>query len=255
MVLQLDPGEPEAEQTIRAALERRATRNLRESLRELQDTIVNGWAEPLDPNNEAMRIHELFLRDQRLRDAVSRAVQDAADLGVSVAIDTLGNVGFGMDYTLVNTAAREWAERYTDDILAQMANTTQRGVGQAIGRWVNNGEPLESLIDDLTPMFGRQRAESIAATEVTRAFAEGNRITYQESGVVLRWEWRTAQDEIVCPICGTLNGKALGLESSNDWRGYLPDEIIRMAKKPINGPPAHPNCRCWAVPVVEEARQ
>ena len=37
-----------------------------------------------------------------------------------------------MDYTLVNTAAREWAERYTDDILAQMANTTQRGVGQAI---------------------------------------------------------------------------------------------------------------------------
>ena len=122
-----------------------------------------------------------------MRDAVSRAVQDAADLGVSVAIDTLGNVGFGMDYTLVNTAAREWAERYTDDILAQMANTTQRGVGQAIGRWVNNGEPLESLIDDLTPMFGRQRAESIAATEVTRAFAEGNRITYQESGVVLRW--------------------------------------------------------------------
>ena len=48
-----------------------------------------------------------FLRDQRLRDAVSRAVQDAADLGVSVAIDTLGNVGFGMDYTLVNTAAQE----------------------------------------------------------------------------------------------------------------------------------------------------
>ena len=38
---------------------------------------------------------------------------------------------------------------------------------------------------------------------------------------MLRWEWRTAQDEIVCPICGTLNGKALGLESSNDWRGYL----------------------------------
>ena len=46
-----------------------------------------------------------------------------------------------MDYTPVNTA-REWAERHTDDILAHLANTTQRGVGQAIGRWVNNASRL-----------------------------------------------------------------------------------------------------------------
>lgn len=256
MVLQFDPNEPEAEQVVRMALERRSTRNINEALQELLNTLYpQGWGEFADPNIEAQRIHELFMRDQRLRDAVSRAVQDAADLGVSVAVDTLGNVGFGFDYTLANTSARDWALRYTDEILSNLANTTSRGVGQAVGRWIQNGEPLEMLIRDLSPYFGRQRAERIAATEVTRAFAEGNRTAYQESGVVVSWEWRTARDERVCPICGPLNEKQLGLDTSNDWRGYLPDEILQLAKKPINGPPAHPNCRCWAVPVIAEVQR
>jgi len=243
MVLQLDPNEPEAEQVVRMALERRSTRNINEALQELLNTLYpQGWGEFADPNIEAQRIHELFMRDQRLRDAVSRAVQDAADLGVSVAVDTLGNVGFGFDYTLANTSARDWALRYTDEILSNLANTSSRGVGQAVGRWIQNGEPLEMLIQDLSPLFGRQRAERIAATEVTRAFAEGNRQAYQDSGVVQEWEWRTAEDEkIVCPICGGLNGKRRRLNEPFDLN--------------ISGPPAHPNCRCWAVPVIAEVQR
>ncbi len=218
------------------------------------DTLFpEGYGEFADPNLAAAAVHRRFMDDQKLRDAVSRAVQDSADLGVAVAVDTLEGVGFGFDYTLANTAARDWALTYTDDILRQLATTTERGVGQAVARWVDNGEPLSKLVDDLGIFFDKKRAERVAATEVTRAFAEGNRIAYRESGVVGYWEWRTANDEIVCPTCGALNGKRVGL-IEGDWRGHLPDELAARSR-PITAPPAHVNCRCWAVPVIEDVRQ
>jgi len=40
--------------------------------------------------------------------------------------------------------------------------------------------------------------------------------------------WNTMQDEVVCPVCGPLEGAPKG-----EWGGQFPD-----------GPPAHPNCRC-----------
>ena len=238
MVLQLNPDDYEAEQAIRMAVEARAARNIRKGLRE--------WLREVMPAN--MTEAELSMWEYRLqngkakfRDVLSIALQDSVDLGVNVAIDQFESVGFGFDWTLANTSARNWAERYTDDLLAGITNTTRRGVGQAVARWTENGEPLPSLIKDLEPLFGKQRAELIASTEVTRAYAEGNRIAYRESGVVDEIEWRTAKDERVCPICGPLDGK--------QRRFGEPFDIG------IDAPPAHPRCRCWVVPVIAERKQ
>jgi SPP1 gp7 family putative phage head morphogenesis protein len=237
MRLQLDPGDDEAEQAIRVALERRSTREIQRALDDLLNTLVADFDPQADPYI-AQAMHNRFMNDQKLRDSLSRMTQDAADLGVSVAVDTLEGVGFGFDYTLANVQARDWALRHTDDILRQLAGTTQQGVGQAVSRWIDNGEPLSNLVDDLGVYFDKRRAERIAVTEVTRAFAEGNRQAYQESGVVEEWEWSTANDEIVCPICGALNGKRRRMGEPFD--------------RNIVEPPAHPNCRCDVRPVVTE---
>jgi SPP1 gp7 family putative phage head morphogenesis protein len=160
---------------------------------------------------------------------------DSADLGVSVAIAQLeGAGGISFDYLLAHTAARDWAIAYTDTLLEQMASTSGKLVGSTVARWFENREPLEQLIQDLEPVFGRKRAERIAATEVTRAAAEGSRLSYIESGVVEKVQWRTARDERTCPVCAPLEGKHAGLDGN------------------FNGVsvPAHPNCRCWLVPVV-----
>jgi SPP1 gp7 family putative phage head morphogenesis protein len=45
-------------------------------------------------------------------------------------------------------------------------------------------------------------------------------------------EWRTAEDDRVCAICGPRNGERYALDDA-----------------PMQ-PPAHPSCRCWIVPVV-----
>lgn len=238
LILQLDPGDDEAEQVVRMALEQRSERSIRRALNSLLDTLFpEGWGDFVDPQLEADRIHRRFLADQQLRDAVSRALQDGVDLGVSVAVDQLGRVGIGLDYTLPHVAAREWALRYTDELLVQMGATTRAGVGQAIARWVDNGEPLQALISDLQPFFGPRRAELIASTEVTRAYGEGALVTYREAGfgeseptqkvpvhprcrcwITVRinddgsadYIFNTSRDERVCPLCGPLHGRSVG---------------------------------------------
>lgn len=170
------------------------------------------------------------------RDVLERVLIDSTDLGVTVALDQLENAGFAFDWTLVNTAAREQARNYVGTLITRINDTTLANVRESVARWVNNGEPLSALVSDLRNSgFSPRRAQLIAATEVTRAYADANEQVYRASGVVDLVEWRTAVDERVCVVCGALHGKRAPL-------GQLFDGQYR--------PPAHPGCRCWIVPIV-----
>lgn len=249
LVLQLDPGDDEAEQKLRMAVEGRTYREMRRALRDMMDTLYPENWDTDDPNGEAERIHQAFLRDQKLRDTVSRAIQDSADLGVNMSIDTMENIGIAFDYTLAHEVARAWALTYTDDLLNQLGTTSGRLVGQAVARWFENGEPLQKLINDLDPVFGRKRAQLIATTEVTRAAAEGTRAGYKQSGVITELVWQTARDERTCPYCGALNGKVVGIDTS--FSDALPEDLRAKVGR-FQLPPAHPRCRCWVTPSIRE---
>jgi len=230
MVLQLDPDEPEAESRIRAALERRSSKEI---LAGFQETFASlRGMDTLDDDMYAVeRVVAMAHANQLTQDAIARAVLNAADLGVSVAVDQLGPVGF--DWTLANIAARDWAQQHAGALIRQIDDVTTRGVQQAVARWIENGEPLESLIKDLEIYFSRARAEMIATTEVTNAFAQANEIAYRQSGVAQGMEWRTSMDERRCPVCAPLEGK----------RRKFGEEFAPGVMRP----PMHPNCRCWIV--------
>ena len=243
-ILNLNLATSDEIEQLRVMLEKRGTRNIAQAMRDLLDTISRTLEdETYDPDAEAQRAHELFGRDQQLRDAVSRAVQDAADLGVTVGVDTLEGMSYGFDYTLANVTARDWALRHSTELVAEMAQTTREGVRQAVSRYIGNAEPKERLINDLEVYFDRKRAEMIATTETTRAFAEGNRIAYRESGVVEGLIWLTSRDEKVCSICAPLHGRIVALDGG-DFRSHLPDEVRDKTRQVISAPPAHPRCRC-----------
>lgn len=253
LILQLDPDDDEAEQKVRMEIERRAARDIRRSLRDMQDDLYPDGYEPTNADIESARVREAF-RTGASRDALARALQDSTDLGVSVAVEQLNNVGYGFDWTLSNLNARDWALTYTDDVLAQLGTTSARTVGQAVGRWVTNGEPLPSLIRDLQPVFGRQRAELIASTEVTRAYAEGTHRAYVQAGIIQKMVWRTARDELVCPICAPLNDQVVDIRGS--FFDKLPPEQQAKLSSRVSArftlPPAHPRCRCWITASFEE---
>lgn len=238
MVLQLDDEDDEAEQLIRMALDRRTTRSLTALFSDMVDTLYpEGYGEFQDPNIEAQRVRRLFEEEQRLYDTISRALQDGVDLGVSVAVNQFENIGYGFDWTLANVEARQWALQHTGGLIRDISTTTQRGVQQAVGRWIDNGEPLESLIEDIRPLFGRKRAERIAITETTRAYQQGSETAWRASGVVAQMEWQTVRDERVCPQCGPMQGQRAPLGGT--FNG-------------VAAPPRHVRCRCFTRPVIEE---
>jgi SPP1 gp7 family putative phage head morphogenesis protein len=242
MILQLDDDDDEAEQKIRMGVEREATRNINNAFQDMMETFFPTGSLEDDPNEIAAQIQREFRASQELQDAISRAVQDSADLGISVAVNQLENVGFGFDWTLTNAAAREWAQQYSGQLISGIDQTSQRMVRQAVSRWIDNGEPLEALIQDLSIVYGRSRAELIASTEVTRAFWSGNMIAYRESGVVDIVEHRTASDEIVCPQCGPLHGRRTSLSNP---------QMMHPGGTAYHELPIHPRCRCWWVAVIE----
>jgi SPP1 gp7 family putative phage head morphogenesis protein len=229
-ILQLDPDDDEAEQKIREEIERRMERELSTALGEQMDALIPNGASNAVVAAAPMRVVET---GTGVRDAIRRNLQRSADLGVAVAVEQLGAIGF--DWTLANADAARWVQQYTFELVSGIHATTQARLQTAVSEWIQNGDPLNVLTQELAPLFGRQRARMIAQTETTRAYAEGNTASYRRSGVVEQVEWRTANDERVCPTCGPLNGKRTTVGGTFEG-GY--------------SPPAHPRCRCWIVPVV-----
>lgn len=198
-----------------------------------------------DPNEMLTRLD---------RDSVSRPFQDAivkqlqavalagSDFGREQVerhvFGTRKAIGIGM-WELANNAAAEWALSYGYELVRGLLSTTRKRLQTEIAEYVLNSETIGQLTRRLTAgdVFGESRARMIAVTEVTRAYAEGNRAAWKASGVIEGREWRTNADELVCPVCGPLAGQVAGLDDTFEGG--------------IAGPPAHPRCRCWVVPVVE----
>lgn len=83
----------------------------------------------------------------------------------------------------------------------------------------------------------KRRAEILARTEIIRAHHLATIQEYRNWGVLnieVKAEWKTAGDDRVCNKCSSLEGKI-----------YTLDEIEPMI-------PLHPQCRCIALPYIEE---
>lgn len=158
-----------------------------------------------------------------LRPQMERMAQDAGErLFVS---------GIGADWTLVAEAAADWASAYSNELVSGITDTTRRVLQKNVERYIREpGTTLGDLKQSLEPYFGETRADMIAVTEVTRAFAQGEMEMAKIAGAVgIRLEpvWHTNRDELVCSVCAPNDGKM----RSQGWT--------------VQGPPAHPRCRCW----------
>lgn len=207
----------------------------------------------------ADNVHSMLSRlDDRdvtrpFQDAIERQVERVALAGaefgreqverhvfgtVKAESDFEKSLDMGM-WDLANNAAAEWASRYGYELVRGLLGTTRDWLQVQIAEYVRNSETIGQLIARIREGSGYSatRANMIAVTEVTRAFAAGNLAAWQASGVIEKRRWNTNNDELVCPVCGPLAGQVVGL-----------DEEFGDG---IDGPPAHPRCRCWITPVVE----
>ena len=126
---------------------------------------------------------------------------------------------------------QDWvAQVYTSSWWDRWSNDERWALQQVLLTQSLPGKRPEELAEALAGRFGRRRAEVIASTEMTNVMGLANQTAYRRAGFQ-RWEWRTAADRRVDPICQALDGET------------FPIDVAFVA--------AHPRCRCWPVPVPD----
>ena len=177
-------------------------------------------------------VPQYLLDDPAMRAEITKLLLEAAKDGL---IEVTNQTGLGFDNTLTNKAAAEGANKYAGELIKGINATTLDVVQSAIAEFADTpGFTVGDVINQLP--FDTARAERIAVTEITRAYAESNQIAGDElakefDGVKVVKVWFTNNDDRVCPVCGPLNNKEVDIK----------DEFASG----ISNPPAHPNCRCW----------
>ena len=203
-------------------------RALNERKAELVNRLERRQAVPGDPFwNEEERV---------LREVLLPQIEAQALAGATVAAEGLEALTVGVNWDIINTVVTKWAREHAGKLVSGITKISREALGEQIAAWIESGEPLPDLIGRLDKIYGPTRAELIATTEVTQAYAQGNMTAWADSGVVEGREWRAVRDERVCPICGALHGQQAALDEPFEG-GF-------------DGPPAHPRCRCFLAPVV-----
>lgn len=179
------------------------------------------------------------------QDAIVRQLQRVALAGSEFGREQVETYVFGTRkavevgmWELANNAAAQWAMSYGYELVRGLLQTTRDALQAEVAEYIRNSETIGQLTARIRQSsgFSEQRARRIAITEITRAFAIGGLQAWKASGVIEQREWRTNSDEKVCPQCGPLDGKVVGLNEEFD--------------EGVISPPRHPSCRCWHVPKI-----
>lgn len=244
----------------RAELERKSARRIRSAFAAVLDAVLPAGTTENDITPELATVR-LAGAWGKVRDEVVRMLTDAALMGARFAFRFNTGELQANDASITSSwdTVNEEVLRYVlgdafqmgggiaDELTQQLLRTSERQVKMAIAEWVRNGQPLASLTRTLeATVLSRRRAELIATTEVTRAYAEGARLTWAQGGVIQTMRWQTANDELVCPICRPLNQQTAAVVGGVFTVTNDAGAVIRT----ISTPPAHPSCRCWLSPVA-----
>ena len=130
MILQLDPGNPDAEADAIAAVAGEYENDIAAALRRSSQSVVGGLDE------RSLRDIERLLptADDDLREALERLLSASAGRGARASIEKMKQVYIGVDWTLVNEDARDWARRYSYDLVSLLDDNSRTMLQAAVSR-------------------------------------------------------------------------------------------------------------------------
>ena len=232
---------------MEADAERRIGRALSAMRRALLDGLTDDNAHLMLARLESEEVLRPFT------DTVMAVLTDVSLAGAQWGAETVNRHAYGakgvIDFVwdIVNEAAERFARTYAYSLVTGITETTRTRLQGQISEFVRNQETINQLARRIKPLFGDVRAKMIAVTETTRAFAEGNQIAWKESGVIEQKRWVTANDELVCPVCGPLHRQVVDIDDEFEVT-YATKRGLVTARFPH--PPAHVSCRCGMTPVI-----
>jgi len=146
------------------------------------------------------------------------------------------------------------AYRNLRTVSSQAARPTREVLAQSLAEGVNPREAARRLTDEIASIQ-KNRAETLARTETLSAYTEATISRYERAGInkVQHGEWRDSDDERVCPICSSLDGREIPMATIDEATfTFEPDEDQpdSLAGEYALKPPAHPNGRCVLLPII-----
>lgn len=128
---------------------------------------------------------------------------------VQGALAATAVAGVGVSWEVYDTQAAALAQQYGYDLIKQITDSTRLQLGKLIGHWIGTNADFGELVAEVRKLIPtnpfpsvRDRAQLIAATEVTRIYADARAANFTAAGL-RQWVWRTAMDELVCFPAGT----------------------------------------------------
>jgi len=205
-----------------------------------QQRRIMDMLEPQIPESRKVALQMSFWNDEtkRLLAIILPLLQSGAEEAVMAEAAL---AGIEVDWTAAITEASKWARQYAGELVDGITDTTKERIRSIVANWMETEHTFPQLWRQLVADqgFSQRRAKLIAATETTKAYAEGKMIgveTIEKQGYFeYEKQWQTARDDNVCLICKPMQGK-----TAKGVRGAF-DTLAGQ----LEGPPAHPGCRCW----------
>lgn len=154
------------------------------------------------------------------------------------ALRAAADIKYKFDVT--NPRATEWAAEHAAWLIDGISETTREAIREEVEAAFEDQFDVRDLADRIEDLIGdASRAQTIARTETMTASNQGQLEAWEqakEAGLLSggeQKEWIVTPDDRLCPICEPMDGVNVGL-----------DEKFVVNGEELDGPPAHPNCRC-----------
>lgn len=161
----------------------------------------------------------------------------AGQQGGQAALDKLQIEG---NFVLKNKELVNYFSDHQKLLIQTVDETTKKWIAGKIQEGKDNLLTPQQIADSLISegkKISKERAKMIAITETASAMTKVEIEAAMRYGITQKI-WRTSRDDGVDPICLDLEGKIADID------GLFQGEF--------DGPPAHPNCRCFIEEVVPE---
>ena len=198
--------------------------------------------------------------EQIFIDEVRGPMAEIIAVGGNAGVSQLAEGGlFDGVFDVTNPAVDAFISSHTIELAGNVRATTLSQVQRVLTEGMAAGASPQALAQQINEagMFGSARSEAIARTESALAYVEGEKVGWQESGVVAGMKWLLAPNP--CEFCLALSkqfkNRTVGLADSFISAG--PNVVLQGARggkmkidfRDIKGPPLHPNCRCDLIAV------
>lgn len=210
----------------------------------LREDVTKSLAKVKDKDAKTKRIlAKLDMSFEEIEDTLLSSLEIVSTSAAATALKSTGVKGKD-PLNLANTRAEKWAANHAAELVKDLESSTREMLRGSILLAEQEGWSNEQLARELRDnyAFSKQRAETVARTELKAADSEGAIAGWRASGLTMKKEWLRSANDADCEVC-----------EANEQQG--PIDLDDSFDSGDDTSPAHPNCECVVVSVIEDEDQ